>query len=414
MAEVVLAVTGGIAAYKSIDVMRILQKRGHGVSVLLTPNAERFVTPGTFAALSGRPVGRSLFPHEEAGVVDYDHLDFARRADVVLVCPATANTLAEMAHGLAGGLVGTTLLAFDGPVLVAPAMNPRMLAHPATVANLRTLRGRGVTVIPPADGLLADGDVGAGRLADPVDVCDAVERALTSESAEGAEGTAAPSAHDLAGIRVVITAGGTQEPIDAVRFVGNRSSGKMGWAVAAEARHRGADVTVLACNVTLPRVPGITYVDTPTAADLHAATVAAMPSCDVLVMAAAVADFRPAGEAPGKIDKSGSDALELRLEKTPDILTEVTAGRRDGQVIVGFAAEHGQAGLERARAKRRRKGVDVLVHNDIARTGIGFGSDRNAITIIGPGDAEEAVAEASKAECARRIWNVVVPLARRG
>ncbi|MCB0882095.1 MAG: bifunctional phosphopantothenoylcysteine decarboxylase/phosphopantothenate--cysteine ligase CoaBC [Thermoleophilia bacterium] len=394
MAEVVLAVTGGIAAYKAIDVMRILQRRGHGVSVLLSRSAERFVTRGTFSALSGRPVGTTLFPDD--GQLDYDHLDFARRADIVLVCPATAHAMAEMAHGLAGGVIGTTLLAFDGPVVVAPAMNPRMLAHPATVANLATLEARGVRIVPVSEGLLADGDVGPGRLADPVDICDAVDAAL------------APG--ELAGVRVLVSAGGTQEPVDAVRFLGNRSSGKMGWALASEARRRGAVVTVLASNVALPREAGIAYVDAPTAADLHRETVARMPGTDVLVMAAAVADYRPAAAVQGKIDKSASDAMRLELEKTPDILTEVTAARRPGQVLVGFAAEHGEDGLQRAREKRARKGVDVLVHNDVSVPGIGFGSDDNAVTIIGPGDAETTVGPTSKAACAAAIVDVFAGL----
>ncbi len=395
MSEIVLAVTGGIAAYKAIDVMRILQLRGHGVSVLLSRTAERFVTPGTFAALSDRPVGTSLFANEAR--LDYDHLDFARRADLVLVAPATAHSLAEMAHGLAGGLIGTTLLAFEGPVVVAPAMNPKMLAHPATRANLATLRARGVEVVPVAEGLLADGDVGPGRLADPVVICDTVERVLGA-------------GRQMAGVRVLVSAGGTQEPVDAVRFVGNRSSGKMGWAVAEEARRRGAQVTVLASNVSLPRRGDIAYVEAPTAADLHRETVARMPDCDVLVMAAAVADYRPVTAVGGKIDKSASDAMNLQLESTPDILTEVTASRRPGQVIVGFAAEHGPEGLARARAKRARKAVDVLVHNDVSQPGVGFGSDDNAVTIIGPADAERTVAQTSKADCAREIWDTVAPL----
>lgn len=394
-----MAVSGGIAAYKSIDVLRILQRRGHDVVVLLSRSAERFVTAGTFSALSGNPVGTTLFP--DSNQLDYDHLDAARTAEVMLVCPATAHTIAEMAHGLAGGLIGTTLLAFDGPVVVAPAMNPKMLTHPATADNLATLVARGVHIVPVAEGLLADGDQGPGRLADPVDVCDAVDAALSV-------------GRDLDGVRVLVTAGGTQEPIDAVRFVGNRSSGKMGWAVAEEAARRGAQVTVLACNVALARRSDITYIDTPTAGDLHAATTAHMADCDVLVMAAAVADYRPVDSVDGKIDKSASDGMTVRMEKTPDILSEVTAGRRAGQVIVGFAAEHGPDGLARARGKRARKGVDILVHNDISGAGIGFGADENAITIIGPGDSETAVARAPKRECARRIWQVVGPLVPHG
>jgi phosphopantothenoylcysteine decarboxylase / phosphopantothenate---cysteine ligase len=394
MAEVLLAVTGGVAAYKSIDVLRILQRRGHGVSVILTRNAQRFVTPGTFAALSGRPVGLSLFGAEDEP--GYDHLDNARRADVILVCPATANTVARMAAGLGDGLLGTSLLAFEGPVVIAPAMNTRMWAHPATVDNMATLVRRGVHVVPPGSGLLADGDVGVGRLAAPETVCDHVESVLR------AAGT-------LGGRRVLVTAGGTQEPIDAVRFVGNRSSGKMAWAIAAEARRRGAEVTVLAANVALPRDPGIRYVDTPTAADMHRAVVEHFPASDLLVMAAAVADYRPATATAGKIDKSASGSLEIRMERTTDILAEVAAARTS-QVLVGFAAEHGEAGLARARDKRTRKGVDILVHNDVSVPGIGFGSDDNLITIIGPGDAERTLPRMPKAGCAAAILDAVAPL----
>lgn len=394
MAEILLAVTGGVAAYKSIDVLRILQRRGHGVSVVLTRNAQQFVTAGTFAALSGRPVGVGLFGAEEQP--GYDHLEFARRADLIVVCPATANTLARMATGLADGLVATSLLAFDGPVVVAPAMNTKMFEHPATAENLATLIRRGVHVVPPGSGLLADGDVGVGRLAEPVEICDRIDAVLAGTGS-------------LAGRRVLVTAGGTQEPIDAVRFVGNRSSGRMAWAVAAEARRRGAAVTVLAANVALPRDPGIAYVDTPTAADLHAAVMSRFPECDVLVMAAAVADYRPVAAAPGKIDKSASGTMDLRMERTTDILAEVAASRTT-QVLVGFAAEHGEAGLARAREKRIRKGVDVLVHNDVSEPGVGFGADDNRITIIGPADAEAALPRMTKARCAVAILDVVAPL----
>lgn len=394
MAEILLGVSGGVAAYKAIDVLRILQRRDHAVSVVMTDHAADFVGPATFSALSGRPVGRDLFGRpDEPG---YDHLDHARRADVMLVCPATANTLARMAAGLADNLLTTSFLAFDGPVVVAPAMNTRMWENPATIANLATLADRGVRIVPPAAGLLADGDIGMGRLAEPPDICDAVDAALAGRGA-------------MAGVRVVVTAGGTQEPIDAVRFVGNRSSGKMGWAIAEAAHLRGAEVTVLACNVALPRTPGIRYVETPTAEALHRAVVSAMPECDLLVMAAAVADYRPVTTTEGKIDKSAAGAMELRLERTTDILTEVTASR-DRQVVVGFAAEHGPAGLARARDKRRRKGVDVLVHNDVSVPGIGFGADQNVITIIGPGEGERTLERMSKAACAEAILDAVRPL----
>lgn len=394
MAEVLLGVSGGIAAYKSIDVMRILQRRGHGVTVVMTRSAQRFVGPATFAALSGRPVGVDLFGAEERP--GYGHLDLARAHDVMLVAPASANTLAKLAAGLADGLLGSVHLAFDKPVIVAPAMNTRMWLHPATAANLETLTARGVQVVPPASGLLADGDSGVGRLADPVGIADAVEARLAG-------------AGTLAGRRVLVSAGGTQEPIDPVRFVGNRSSGRMGWAVAAAARRRGAEVTVLASNVELPRDPAIRYIDAPTAADLHAAALAEFGGCDLLVMAAAVADFRPGAAREGKIDKGAEGRLALDLEPTADILADLAARRRDGQVVVGFAAEHGAAGLERARGKLARKRLDLIVHNDVSVEGIGFGAADNRITIIGAG-GEEALPRMSKDACAERILDAAAEL----
>ncbi len=393
MPEILLGVSGGIAAYKAVDVMRILQRRGHGVTVVMTRSAQRFVGPATFSALSGRPVGVDLFGAEERP--GYGHLELARSHDLALVAPASANTVARMAAGLGDGLLGATLLAFEGPVVIAPAMNTRMYLHPATAANLALLRARGVQEIDPASGLLADGDIGVGRLADPVDIADAVEARLAG-------------AGTLAGRRVLVSAGGTREPIDPVRFVGNRSSGRMGWAIAEAARRRGAEVTVLASNVDLPRRAGIRYVDAPTAADLHAAALAEFPACDVLVMAAAVADFRPGAPLEGKIDKSAEGRLALDLEPTADILSDL-ASRRERQVVVGFAAEHGPAGLERARAKRVRKGLHLIVHNDVSVEGIGFESGENAVTIIGEA-GEETVERATKDVCAERILDAVAPI----
>ena len=393
MAEVLLGVSGGIAAYKAIDLMRILQRGGHGVTVVMTRAARRFIGPATFAALSGRPVGVDLFGAEERP--GYGHLDLARRADLMLVVPASANTIARMAGGLADGLLGSAYLAFDGPVVIAPAMNTRMWTHPATAANLALLRERGVQVVEPASGLLADGEVGMGRLAEPAEIAGAVEARLAA-------------AGSLAGRTVLVSAGGTREPIDPVRYVGNRSSGRMGWAIAEAARRRGAEVTVLASNVDLPRHPDVRYVDVPTAADLRRAALEAFGSCDALVMAAAVADFAPATARAGKIDKGAEGRLALELEPTVDILSELAAGR-DGQVVVGFAAEHGPEGLARARAKRERKHLDLIVHNDVSVDGIGFGSAENEITIIGQ-DGEEALPRMSKDACAERILDAMAPL----
>ena len=393
MAEILLGVSGGIAAYKAVDLLRILQRRGHTVTVVMTASAQRFVGPATFAALSGRSVGTRLFgPTDRPG---YDHLELARRADLMVVAPASANTIARMAAGLGDGLLGSVHLAFDGPGLIAPAMNTRMYLHPATADNLALLASRGVEVVAPGSGLLADGEIGVGRLADPVDIADAVDSRLAG-------------AGSLAGRRVLVSAGGTREPIDPVRYVGNRSSGRMGWTVAEAARRRGAQVTVLASNVDLPRHPDVRYVEAPTAADLHRAALEAFPECDVLLMAAAVADFRPGRVREGKIDKGDEGRLALELEPTPDILTEL-AGRRGRQVVVGFAAEHGAAGLARARDKRVRKQLDLIVHNDVSVDGIGFGSGDNEITIIGEG-TEVTLPRMSKAACSERILDAVVPL----
>ncbi len=395
MTTVVLGVTGGVAAYRAIDITRTLVHGGHRVHVVMTRAAERFVGAASFAALSGNPVGQRVMG--PAQLPDYVHLDLGRAADVFLIAPATAHTLARMAHGFADDLLTAAVLAYDGPVVVAPAMNTRMWEHPATRANLATLRERGIVVVDPLEGLLADGDVGAGRLADTADI---VATALAVARGGGAGGP-------LAGRRVLVTAGGTREPIDAVRFVGNRSSGRMGMAVARAARRRGAEVTVIAANVDLPRDPGIRYVDVERADQLLDATRAAFAACDVLVMAAAVADYRPAGAVAGKIDKSAQDTLDIRMEPTVDILTTL-ADERSGQLVVGFAAEHGEAGLARARAKRVRKRLDMIVHNDVSQPGIGFEGDRNAVTIIGPDDAETHVGPASKDVCADAIVDAVI------
>ncbi len=397
MAEILLGVSGGIAAYKAIDVMRILQRRGHGVTVVMTRSAQRFVGPATFSALSGRPVGVDLFGAEE--LPGYGHLELARSHDLALVAPASANTVARMASGLGDGLLGATLLAFEGPLVIAPAMNTRMYLHPATAANLALLRARGATEVDPATGLLADGDIGVGRLADPVDIADAVDERLAG-------------AGTLAGRKVLVSAGGTREPIDPVRYIGNRSSGRMGWAIAASARRRGADVTVICSNVELPRNPAIRYVEAPSAADLHRAALVEFPACDLLVMAAAVADFRPREALEQKIDKSAEGLRALDLEPTPDILADLAA-RRDHQVVVGFAAEQGPAGLERARSKRARKKLDLIVHNDVSVEGIGFGSGDNQITLIGAQD-EDALPRMSKDACAERILDAAAALLRRG
>jgi phosphopantothenoylcysteine decarboxylase / phosphopantothenate---cysteine ligase len=392
--EILLGVSGGIAAYKAIDLLRILQRRGHGVSVVMTAAAARFVGPGSFAALSGRRVGLSQF--EPAGSPGYPHLEFARAAELMVVAPASANTIARMAAGLADDLLTGCYVAFEGPVLVAPAMNQRMYLHPATIENLARLRAHGVEIVQPGSGLLADGETGVGRLASPEAIADAVE-------------ARAAASGPLRGRRVLVSAGGTREPLDPVRFIGNRSSGRMGFAIAEAAHRRGAEVTVLAANVDLPRRAGIRYVEAPTAAALHEAALAEFDDCDLLVMAAAVADYRPATAAAGKLKRASVDELEIRLERTADILVDLV-GRRQRQVLVGFAAETGAGGLEEARSKRLRKGLDMLVYNDVSAPGAGFESEANEITVIGPGAAEETFPRMSKAACADRILDAASPL----
>lgn len=395
MSTLLLGVSGGIAAYKAVDVLRLLQRDGHDTTVIMTGSARRFVGPATFAGLSGRPVGGSAFGGDD-GDPGYDHLDLARSADLLLIAPATANTIARLATGLADDLLGSTFLAFEGPVLVAPAMNTAMYEHPATMANVQLLRERGVQLVGPDSGLLADGAVGAGRLATPEAIVAAVTAALAPSGA-------------LAGRRVVVTAGGTREPIDSVRYVGNRSSGKMGWAIAEAARRRGASVTVVAANVALPRAEGIEYVEAPTAAELGEAVRRVVGEADVLFMAAAVADYRPARRLDGKLDKGAADELSVSLERTEDVLSSVAEDRRPGQVLVGFAAEHGPAGAQRAAEKRRRKKVDLIVHNDIADPAIGFGADQNRVAIIGEGGVEE-LPTMSKDACAARIVDAATAL----
>jgi phosphopantothenoylcysteine decarboxylase/phosphopantothenate--cysteine ligase len=401
MAEILLGVTGGIAAYKSLDVLRILQRQGHGVSVVMTHTAERFVGSASFAALSGREVGTHLFG--DADQPGYHHLDVNDGKDLMLVAPASANTISQMASGAASSLLTSCYLAFRGPVVVAPAMNTSMWLHPATARNIATLRGDGAHIIEPESGLLADGAVVPGRLAEPAAIAAAVEAALGAEA----------GARDMEGLSVLISAGGTREPIDAVRYVGNRSSGRMGWALAAAARDRGAEVTVVQANVDLPREAGIRYVDAPTAAAMRDACRAEFPACDVLIMCAAVADYRPVAAADGKLDKSRADAITVEMERTTDILAELSALRAD-QVLVGFAAEHGPEGLDRARGKRVRKAVDIVVHNDAAVPGAAFEGPENIITIIGPGDAEVSLPRMAKRECAERILDAARPLVGAG
>ena len=368
----------------------------------------RFVGRATFEGITGAPVlveewerdpARGAYPGEESP--DHDpisHLELAARCDAFCIAPATAHTIAKMATGQADNLVTAAYLACTGPVLVAPAMNNHMYEHPATQANLNLLRDRGVQMIEPGTGALASrGEWGVGRLAEPAAILEAIEM------------VAGGAPRPLDGMRVLVTAGGTREPLDAVRFVGNRSSGRMGFALAAEAARRGAAVTVIAANTALDATPGVRYVEVQTAEELRDATLSRLPDVDLLLMAAAVADFRPAHPEDAKISKAGRDSLTVDLIPTADVLAEAAAQRREGQIIVGFAAEHGAEGVERARAKLERKTLDAIVVNDISRPDIGFDSDHNEVAILGQ-SGELHVPRSTKEDVAVRVLDFVQEL----
>ncbi len=435
MSRILLGVSGGIAAYKSLEFIRLATAAGHAVRVVQTPNSRRFVGEASFAALSGAPAlvsefardpMRGAFPDQPLpGHEPIGHLELLANADVFLVAPASANTIAKLAAGIADNLLGSCALAADCPLVIAPAMNNRMYEHAATQENLATLRARGATVVDPGTGRLASkGEEGVGRLAEPAELLAACERAIGDlhEEEEGVgRGDAAAGDPDLRGVPVLVTAGGTREPIDSVRYVGNSSSGRMGLALAAAARERGAEVTLIAANVSLPAPPGVHVVEVATAAELKDAAEREFARSEVLLMAAAVADFAPVAAA-GKIKKGGRERLELVLEPTADVLSALSASRREGQTLVGFAAEHGAEGLEHARAKLAAKGLDAVVFNDISRTDIGFDASENEVTILtsangnpplrgaGGAVASEHVPRASKEQVAGAILDAVVRL----
>jgi phosphopantothenoylcysteine decarboxylase/phosphopantothenate--cysteine ligase len=343
---------------------------------------------------------RGAFPVDP--VPDHDpisHLELVRRSDVLCVVPASANTLAKLAAGLADNLLTSSALASRAPLVLAPAMNNHMYEHPATRANLAALEERGARIVHPEVGALASaGEWGVGRLAAPAEVLAGVEEAV--------RGSPAYAPRSLDGLRVLVTAGGTREPIDPVRYVGNRSSGRMGLAVAEEAASRGADVTLVAANVSLARPEGVKWVDVSTASELDAAARKAFGEADVLVMAAAVADFRPARTEAAKVSKHGREGLSLELEPTSDVLAALSAARRPDQTLVGFAAEHGPGGSERAREKLTRKGLDAVVLNDVAQSGIGFEAEDNEVTIVTAAGAEP-VGRGPKAEVARAVLDAI-------
>jgi phosphopantothenoylcysteine decarboxylase/phosphopantothenate--cysteine ligase len=387
MSRVLLGVTGGIAAYKACELCRLLVKEGHDVVPLVTPGAERFVTAATFRALARRPPADDVYLH-------------LTRADLLVVAPCTANTLAKLAHGLSDNVLTEAALAHRGPALLAPAMNPRMWSHPATRANAEALRARGVVLVGPDEGETAEGELGVGRMAEPDEILRTATSLLFASNSL------------LQGKTVLVSAGGTREPLDAVRFVGNRSSGRMGVALAAEARRRGADVTLLAANLAVPAPAGVELVETPTAADLEREAIARAVEADVVVMAAAVADYRPAEALAAKRPKD-SAAWTLELEPTTDVLSALGERRRDGQLLVGFAAETGEAGLDRARDKLARKGADLFVFNDVSRPDIGLDAIDNEVTLLAA-SGERTVAKAPKEEIAAAILDEVETLIGNG
>jgi phosphopantothenoylcysteine decarboxylase/phosphopantothenate--cysteine ligase len=381
MARVLLGVTGGIAAYKACELCRLLVKAGHEVTPVLTPDAERFVTAHTFEALARREAPRDLYPHLVG-------------ADLLVIAPLSANTLAKLAHGLADNVLTQLGLAFRGPVLAAPAMNVRMWEHPATQANANALVERGVELLGPAAGELAEGEYGPGRMIEPDELFARIQDLL---------GQTGP----LAGRRVVVSAGGTREPIDLVRFVGNRSSGRMGVAVAAEAKRRGADVTLVYANGTVPVPTGIEIVPAPTAADVGR-EILARADADVVVMAAAVSDYTPGKPEEGKRPKD-REPWTITLEPTDDVLAELGRRKHNGQILVGFAAEGGESGLERAKAKLANKNGNLFVYNDVSQPGVGFESEDNELVLLSS-RGEKKIGRRSKEECAVAILDEVEAL----
>lgn len=394
--NIVVGVTGGIAAYKTVNVVRLLIKAGHEVTVIPTEDALRFVGTPTWEAISRHPVTTSV--HDDVAKVR--HVALGQAAQLVIVAPATANTIAKMTAGLADDLLGTTLLATTAPVAIAPAMHTEMWRHPATQANIAMLRGRGIAVLGPGDGELTGGDSGPGRMLEPEEIVDAALALLAPQ--------------DMAGMRVVVSAGGTREPIDPVRFLGNRSSGRQGVALAAEAAARGADVDLVAANIAADvlaeaRHPRIRVRTVGTAEQLGEAVKDAAASAEVVIMAAAVADYRPAAPSDQKLTKEAGILDRIDLVENVDIVSGLAASRPHGQMIVAFAAEtlsDADERRERARRKRERKGVDLLAVN-LADAEHGFGKAENAIEIIGEGGAVVAVAEGSKRQVARALWDAV-------
>jgi phosphopantothenoylcysteine decarboxylase/phosphopantothenate--cysteine ligase len=393
--RILVAVTGGIAAYKAPELVRALRRAGHAVRCAMTPEATRFVAPLVLQTLSGASVRTQLLDPAEEGEID--HIALADWAELVIVAPATAHSLAKLAHGLADDLPAAIALATRAPLLVAPAMNVNMWRHPATQANVATLRARGVHALGPEAGELACGWEGLGRMAEPAAIAAEAERLLGPKS--------------LAGEVVLVTAGGTREPVDAVRFLGNRSSGKMGYAVAEEAARRGAEVVLVSGPSALATPAGVRRVDVGTALEMRDAVLAELERATLVVKAAAVADFRPREAAAGKLRKEDLPAdagLTLELVRNPDILAEICA-RKGGRIVVGFAAESGDL-VATARRKLARKGCDLLVANDVERSDAGFDADENAVVFVWPGGEIEELPRLPKRAVAAQLLDRVEKL----
>ena len=409
MARILIGVSGGIAAYKALELARLATRAGHAVRVLMTPNAKRFVGAASFEGIVGAPVLSDEFERDPlrgafpgSAPPDHDpigHLAIAEAADVYLVAPASANTIAKLAAGISDSMVSAAFLTGSGPQAVAPAMNDRMYEAAATQSNLDRLRARGVHVIEPEIGALASrGEYGVGRLPSP-------ERLLASVEA------LVPTPGPWDGLRVLVTAGGTREPIDAVRFIGNRSSGRMGMALVEAARRRGAEVTLIAANVALTEPYGVRRIDVQSAAELATATLEALPDNQLVLMAAAVSDFRPSSSRAEKIARANSATLDLRLEPTDDVLASLARRRRADQTLVGFAAEHGGDIVLRAREKLERKGIDAIVVNDISDPSIGFDVEENEVTVV-DADTERRIERAPKGAVAEAICAYLDPQIR--
>ena len=391
--EIVLGVTGGIAAYKAAEVVSRLRKMGASVHVIMTENARQFITPLTLETLSGNPVVYDTF--ERPATWEVEHIALAKRAEVFVIAPATANILAKMACGIADDMLSTTVLATKAPVLVAPAMNTGMWTAPATRQNVETLRQRGVCFVGPEAGFLACGDEGSGRMSEPAAIVEAIEAILCPR-------------WDMEGLRVMVTAGGTRERLDPVRYIGNDSSGKMGFALAEAARARGAEVTLVCGHTTAKRPEGIPVTEVESTCELYDAVLERAAEQDVIIQAAAPADYRPAHPSAQKIKKQAGEGITLELVENPDIAAAVGAAKRPGQTLVGFAAETEHL-LDNARRKLDRKNLDMIVANDVSRPGAGFNVDTNIATLLTRSGAVECPLQ-SKQALAERILDEIMAL----